>query len=261
MGWFGPPNIEKMKAKRDVYGLFKLMLAKHGELSNEARQALIQTGAEVVQPLAEEVLLSKGPSYPIAEFVDIVTSIGAPAVPSLAAVACEANFRTMYLATLGLGAVGTEDAIIALRSIAEATQGSSIILTSLAAAFANDPIGARVRLPLLSGLHGMYTHIGCAGDASWKQLKTEHTFMVIRTQPITTWEWMAGAFAILGDQSATSVLQWHLNSEDPYIRRVISLSLGLMGDPAAIEPLTEKLQDSDPGVRQAASLALKAFSR
>jgi HEAT repeat protein len=256
MSLFGPPDVEKLKAKRDVHGLFKLMMANRGELSQKARLALIELGPEVVLPLAQEVLTSKGPSFPIGEFVDVVAAVGPPAVPALAAVAGGANLRARYLSTLALGAIGTPDAIPALQSIAQASGGASMILSSLAAGFAKNPAGARVRLPLLSGLQGMFALIGCAGDCAWGQVKDEHKIMIIRSQPVQVWEWMAGAFAIRGDRQATSVLVWKLRDKEPYVRRVASLSLGLMGDPAAVVPLTEKLQDGDPGVRQAASLAL-----
>jgi HEAT repeat protein len=58
MGLFGPPNIEKMKAKRDVEGLIKALAYKSGYICEEfevrkaAADALGQIGdIRAIQPL------------------------------------------------------------------------------------------------------------------------------------------------------------------------------------------------------------------
>ncbi len=45
MGLFGPPNVDKMKAKRDVKGLIKALgYQKDGSVRKAAAQALVDTG-------------------------------------------------------------------------------------------------------------------------------------------------------------------------------------------------------------------------
>jgi HEAT repeat protein len=56
MGIFGPPNIERMKAHKDLKGLIKVMRSsRDGRLSAQAARALGQIGdASVVDPLLDE---------------------------------------------------------------------------------------------------------------------------------------------------------------------------------------------------------------
>ena len=52
MWLFGPPNVEKMKAKRDVKGLIKaLHYENDGNVRSAAAMALIAIGAPAVGPL------------------------------------------------------------------------------------------------------------------------------------------------------------------------------------------------------------------
>ncbi len=259
MSLFGPPNVEKLKAKRDFCGLFKLMLANRGELSRQARLALIQSGPEVLAPLASEIVDSKGPSFPLAEFVDIAACIGSAAVPELMAIAGSSS-RAEYLAILAQGAISAPMSVAWLQSVAEFARGTSIVLSSLAAVLGRDPAAARAKIPLLVGLHGMYALAGCVGDRTWGRPSPAMRLALIQDGNVQGWEWMAGALCLLGDRSATATLISRLKSNDPYTRRAVALLLGLMGDPRAVAPLTETLQDSDPRVSKAASLALSVLA-
>jgi HEAT repeat protein len=49
---FGPPNVEKMKARRDVNGLIKaLRYRKDKGVRQAAAEALVKIGAPAVEPL------------------------------------------------------------------------------------------------------------------------------------------------------------------------------------------------------------------
>lgn len=264
MALFGPPNIEKMKAKRDVPGLFKLMLANKGELCEKAKQALVEIGPDAVLPLAREMQSFRGPAQPIAEFVGVVAAMGAPAVPALVAVTLAGlGVRATYLATLTLGAVGGGEATTALQAIAEAGKKLSASVNSLATGFVRDPSSAQVRLPLLFGLQWTYLMAGTMSDAVLAHMGGRGVAISISALQMSSErnvrEFMAGELGIVGDRQATPALLRLLEDTDTDARRVAALGLGLMGDPAAIASLNERLRDRDPAVRAAASLALTAI--
>jgi hypothetical protein len=268
MPLFGSPNIEKMKAKRDVPGLFRLMLANKGEASEKARQALVEIGPQAVLPMTREMLKLRGPAPPIAEFVGVVAEMGTPAVPALVAVTVAGlGAPAIYLATLALGAIGGSDAAVALQAIVEGskTPGAGASVKAIAAAFVKDPPGARVRLPLLFGLPRNYLAAGGVSDAVAGSMGDAGVMLTIGAlqgmgkSDVNAKELVVGQLGILGDRRATPALVRLLGDKSYVVRRAAALGLGLLGDPEAIAPLREQMQDRDPSVRQAASLALAAI--
>lgn len=268
MPLFGSPNIEKMKAKRDVPGLFRLMLANKGEPSEKARQALVEIGPEAVLPLTREMLKLRGPTPPIAKFVGVVAEMSTPAVPALVVVTVAGlGAPAIYLATLALGAIGGSDATDALQAIVEGseTPGAGASVKAIAAAFVKDLPGARVRLPLLFGLPRNYLMAGGVSDAIVASMGDAGAVLTIQAlqgmgrSDVNAKELMAGQLGILGDRQATPALVRLLGDKSYIVRRAAALGLGLMGDPAATASLRERTQDRDPSVRQAASLALAAI--
>ena len=56
MGIFGPPNIEKLKARQDIKGLIKALgYKKDGTIRQAAAEALVRIGAPAVEPLTAAV--------------------------------------------------------------------------------------------------------------------------------------------------------------------------------------------------------------
>ena len=52
MALFGPPNVEKMKAKKDVKGLIKALgYKKDASVGKAATIALVEIGEPVIEPL------------------------------------------------------------------------------------------------------------------------------------------------------------------------------------------------------------------
>ena len=72
MGLFGPPNVEKMKAKKDVNGL-SVILANHREdnLRLAAAEALIELGTISVVPLVAMVRRGNGDGFVLQTLIDV----------------------------------------------------------------------------------------------------------------------------------------------------------------------------------------------
>ena len=87
---FGPPNVEKMKARRDVNGLIKaLRYRKDKGVRQAAAEALVKIGAPAVEPL---IAALKDESFSVRQAAaEALGKIGAPAVEPLIAALKDQN--------------------------------------------------------------------------------------------------------------------------------------------------------------------------
>ncbi len=264
MPLFGPPNVEKMKAKRDASGLFKYLISNPGEQGQPARQALIEIGPDAVIPMAREVQFYKGSVRPIADFVNVATAIGPAAIPALMKT-IDLSIPAIYLSTLAIGVIGGSEAISSLERLAAASDNQhSFLIHCVATEFIKDPARMHKLLPILLSMQQVYLHVGCTLNSFWHGLKADTGITMLNTmlkdpKYVDMVELIAGTLGIGGDREATPALLSLLDHRNVTVQWIGAMALGLMGDPAAIEPLNKKLRQGNAAVRQAAQMALAAI--
>ncbi len=117
MPLFGPPNIKKMEAKKDVKGL---IIALYHEQGKEAAEALGRIGAPAVSLLVREVkyLHRRSRNLPAEDYaIEALATIGAPAVEPLIAVLSDYdrdNYDGRAIAAKALGKIGDKRAVMPL---------------------------------------------------------------------------------------------------------------------------------------------------
>ena len=249
MPLFGPPNIEKMKEKKNVKGLIKALKHKDSDIRKGAADALGEIGdARVVKPLikalqdsdmfvylkAAEALgkigdaraveslivsLQNRSKYGVEEALEALGKIGTPAVEPLIAALQDSNKDIRRYAADALGKIGDARAV---ESLIKALQDSEMFVSSKAAE-ALGKIGAPAVEPLIAALQD--------SDKDVRQ-------------------YAAGILGKIGDARAVESLINALQDSNGRVRRKAVLSLGEIGDARAVEPLINTLQDSYNDVRQ-----------
>jgi HEAT repeat protein len=226
---FGPPNIEKLKARRDVKGLIKaLSYPKDAEIRLQAVQALGEIGdARAVSPLfAAHKDKDRKVSWAATDaLVKIASRSIEPFIPALN----DSSRDVRYLAVYCLGSTGDPRAVEPLR---EALKDSDpLVRQNVASSLGKIPVASAVDA-LISALGDTDKHVrGNAADALGKS----------------------------GDPRAVDQLI-SLVHDDWYAVRVIAIEvLAKIGDARAIKPLIDSLGDKDGRVRKSAAKALVAL--
>jgi hypothetical protein len=226
MALFGPPNVEKMKAKRDVEGLIKALgYQKDGSVRMLAAGALGQMrDPRAVQPLI--AALKDSDRHVPETAAEALVKIGTPAVEPLIVALKDSDSNVRRLAAGALGQIGDARAVEPL--IAALTDSNWELRQ--AAARALEQIGdARSFEPLVAAL------------------KDSNEF--VRKEA-------AEGLAKIGDARAVEPLIATLKDSYRWVRKAAAGALGQIADARAVEPLIAALKDSDEGVRMEAAEAL-----
>jgi HEAT repeat protein len=103
MPLFGSPNVDAMKAKRDVKGLFRPMTTDQSDLGKQASAALVEIGASVVNPMLDLAQKAKDESKARGAVIGVFQAMGSPAVEPLLAPLRSTNYQRRLVAVHALG--------------------------------------------------------------------------------------------------------------------------------------------------------------
>ncbi len=252
MGLFGPPDVEKLKAKGDVPGLIKALgYGKDWKVRWAAVGALGKIGdARAVEPLI--VVLNDEDRNVRWGVAEALGQIGDPrAVDSLMATLNDSSVsRAAARALVKIGAPAVEPLIAVF------TGGTWEVHWFAAEALGQ--IGdARAVEPLIAGLTGQY--VGEAVATSLGQIRdpraVEPLVAALKYQTASVRKGVIEALAKFG-AAAVEPLITALRDQNKSVRKAAAETLGKIGDPRAVEPLIAAQEDQSPGVRKAAAEAL-----
>ena len=235
MPLFGPPNIQKLKQKRDVDGLVK---------------ALRRKGDDHVRKRAAEALAEIG---------------GARAVECLIVALKDNDPRVVMHAANALSKAGDAQ-IEKLRqerdvdALLDALRDEKLKYMFKGAADALGDIGdARAVEPLIAALKDEEPYEGShAADALVKigGVAVDALIAVLKEEKGFARLHAANALGDIGDVRAAEPLIAVLKDENEYVRLAAAAALGRIGDARAIQPLIAALKDNDWEVREHAAEAL-----
>ena len=218
MGLFGPPNIKKMKAKKDIPALIKaLEYQKDWTVRRQAAQALGEIGdTRAVAPLI--AMLKDEQQFVRQAVMEALAAIGTLAVEPLMTAVTSKHHQTEIAAVVILGIIKDPRAIKLLINVLGKSYKRDNKL-SIAASQALISIGSPAIKHLVSAL-------GTKGD--WNLVNSaEDTLVGI-------------------GQSAVNSLSIALHDPNPDIRWYAATALGRIGDDKAVEPLIAILNEDDP---------------
>ena len=132
MGLFGPPDVEKLEAKRDYRGLAKAVLGDDPARRAEAREAIGRLGsAEIVTPIVD--LSEKAAGEPaIEDAVEALVAIGEPAANHLTVLLKSGSDEQRVPAAPLLARMGDEFALVPLGELAASPSYPDRILAAMA---------------------------------------------------------------------------------------------------------------------------------
>jgi len=228
MPLFGPPNVEKMKAKRDTKGLIKALgYGRDAAVPRDVAKALGELGdPQAVAPLVGALASSEGQLRGAA--AKALEQIGRPAVERLISALDSASPHVRRFAASTLGEIGDSRAAAPL--IVALNDDDSIVR--------ENAIGALVRLgdsrvvPLLTGI---LANPAEASGVRWSA---------------------AQGLGQMGAKEAVAPLVAALAGDDRLVRASAAEALGAIGDARAVDGLVAALSDGDHSVRVDAAEAL-----
>ena len=264
MGLFGPPNVEKMKAKRDVKGLIKALSYKKyqataglresegREVRQEAAWALAQLGdARAVGPLIATLKDNDSERNVLAEVAGGLVKIGVPAVEPLIAALKDGDANMHAWAARVLGKIGdaraVEPLIAALKdSEAHVRESAAKALEKMGWRPDQDETGAAYWVA-----NQQWDKCAAIGAPAVVLLITalkDGDFCV---------RGAASALGQIGDARAVKPLIAALKCRDASTRSSAASALGQISDARAVKPLIAALKDSEAYVRESAAKALE----
>ncbi len=223
MGLFGPPDVDKLKAKGDIKGLVKALASRDTRKGQSvwmaASAALVQIGAPAVEPL----LAVLGDNQVSGIAIRALGTIGdARAVEALVAVLPGAD------AAEALGQIGDPRALEALADTLTSTSGG---LVRTNAAYALALIGGDRAMELL-------LTIALADPGAETRQAAVSALGTMGKRPVDRF------IAALGDANAS-------------VRAAAAAALGERGGKRSVDPLVGALADQEAAVRTAAAQALE----
>ncbi len=233
MPLFGPPNIEKLKAKRDVAKLIKALRHKNYTVRRSAERALCEVGdAQAVEPLLH-ILKDAGEDGRVrGSSADVLSKIGgALALEQLLALLRDKD---------------EDEEVRCLSARALGNSGTTRALEPLLAVLKDVDENPRVRKWAINAL-------GSIGDAR----ATELLLVPLNDADKHVRKWSAEALGKIGDARAVEALLDQLHDFDSDVRMKVVEALGKIGDSRAVEPLRGALKDENIYVRRRAERALK----
>ena len=236
MSLFGPPNVEKMKAKKDVKGLIKALgYKKDASVCQAATMALVEIGGPAIEPLIAAI---KEESEEVRQAaVEALVKIGEPAIEPLIAALKDYSLRKGAAGVLGrmgepaLGRV-VERLMVELAGEDDDARGDAIeALTE---------IGEPAVESLISAL----------SDESLNVRRIVVSMTLVKTENMEV---------IPHHMDLVSKLNDVLQDKGFSVRGAVAGALGKIGEPRTIEPLIAALEEDDLLVRWAAAGALFEF--
>ena len=251
MGLFGPPNIEKLKAKRDVKGLVKaLRYPKDTSVCKKAAEALGELGdIGAVKPLIialkdVEIDVRKAAVEALAQIADIRT------VQPLIEILQDVNNSLQRAAAEALGQIGDAHAIDPLITALKAIDPT----LRKVAADSLEKIGAPAVESLIAALKNIDSSVREAAAITldkigWRPGKEESAvaYWVAKRE----WEKCKKIGA-----PAVTTLVGLLKDESTEIREAAVSALGCIADHGVVDPLIATLSDTSKQVRRAAADSL-----
>jgi HEAT repeat protein len=238
MKLFGPPNIEKLKAKQNVEGLIKALgNKKYADVRWQSARVLEQIrDKRAVEPLIEA--LSDNHGLVRKSAIEALGQIGdARAVEPLITGLNNEDDEIRLSVVSALKQIGDERAIEPL-------------ITVLKDKDTDVRISAASALGQIGGGRAVMALIDALNDKNAKVRESViYALGRIDDDAIT-------------EVSETAVERLITALKDPVsdIRTIIARALGQMGDDRAVEPLVEALQDESNAVRQTAAIALEKLN-
>jgi len=280
MGLFGPPNVEKLKAKKDVDGLLEALAHRDESVRRSAAEALGDVGdSRTLDPLTAAL---QDPATPVAAAAaealgkidgDVVayrlalasSNIRVPALQALASMARRGNAAAVEVLVRKLQ---SHPATAAFASSALSEIGEPAI-GPVVAAVADRKIDATVAAALLGRLGGagVQALVGALrGDGWWERVSVIDTLREIgdpAVEPLIAalkdetsgiQKSAAKALGELADHRAIEPLVGAL--ADAELRGAALDALGDIGDSRAVDAVVHALNDESWGIRKAAAEAL-----
>jgi len=266
---FGPPNVEKMKARRDVKGLIRALgykkdwevraaaaralggikdpraveplIAALKDEDSDVRKAAARALGEIKDPRAVEPLIAALEDEELrvrAAAAEALGQIGdARAVAPLIAALKDTDKYVRKAATEALGKIGAP----AVESLSAALKDTDKYVRKAAAYALGEIKDPRAVEPLIAALRDSDVREAAAealDRLGWKPGKDESA----------GWYWMAKCewekCVALG-ASAVAPLIAALKDTDKYVRKAAAEALGQIGEVRAIEPLITSLRSTD----------------
>jgi HEAT repeat protein len=227
MALFGPPNVEKLAAKRDLKGLAKALANPDATVRQGAARALEQLGEPKAVPLVVDHLSDKMDSGAFNDAARVLCAMGADAAPVLVD-RLQSSPGNDVVYAMALGKIGEAN-------------GLGPLLEASRSAFSG------LRGSAVAGLGGIGTPAA-----------TDRLIEVFHEDP--KFDIRAGAaLALAGHKlaGAYETFTSSLESDDPATRGLAAAGLGWLGDGRARERLQQLAgNDPDPRVQNSAQSAL-----
>ena len=244
---FGPPNIDKLNANRDVPGLIKALGYQkdpYGDMHRAAAKALGQIGdPRAVEPL---IVVLKDELVRITA-IEALGAIGDPrAVEPLVAVLEDPEYYRREAAARALGQIGDPRAIEPLVAALGNTGPAAAVLAQLGDRRAVVPLVAALRSKDRDVRKAAVEVLGVLCDARAVEP------LIVALDEILLRRPAAKSLGAIGDPRAVEPLVAILREHEGYAAE----ALGAIGDARAVEPLLAALEDHDWDVRREAAKAL-----
>ena len=289
MGLFGPPNVEKMEAKKDIKGLINALgYQKDNDVRQAAAAALVRIGATAVEPLSASLKheygdVRRAAAKALGEIgdpravepllaavkagttdsmrdgsslaVEALAKIGTPAIDIMVAALRDVEWKVRRAAVLALSEIGDPRAIQPL--IATLMDKDDDVRRAVAGALvkAGEP-AVRPLIVVLEDLNvdARRSAVEALGEIGDPQA-VRPLVAVLNDEDQQVRQAAADALVKVG-KPAVQPLIAVLEDLNVDVRRAAAESLGEIGDPQAVRPLVAALNDEDQQVRKAAANAL-----
>jgi HEAT repeat protein len=248
MPLFGPPNIVKLKARRDVKGLIKALgYPKNVPIRQRAAQAL----GRLADASAVDALIlalhdtDKDVRVNAAQALGIIGSVRA--VEPLITALRDANSEVRWSTAEALGKLGWlpgQDRTGACYWAAKLEWEKCVM------------IGAPAIEALISSLAGLWTEDVVKALAKIGSTAVEPLLAALKDLNPRVRCYAAQTLGVIGDAHAVETLIEALKDNDTLVRQQAALALGEVGDARAVEPLIRVLCDKEFGPRDGAVIAL-----
>ena len=236
MAPFGPPNVEKMKTKKNVRGLIKaLAYSKDAGISVAAALALVEIREPAIEPLIHALNEENEDVRQAA--AEALAKIGEPAIPPL--IAALKHFSTREGAAGVLLMLGDPAVRRAVEQLVIAFDGED-----------DDARGAAIEAMVEIGRPAVEPLIAALSNTSLNKRKIDIKYIVVVTD---TEELIPHHLDLRARVSEV------LQDKGLSVRGAAAGALGMIGDARAIDPLIAVLRDDDMLLRWIAAGVLFEF--